>query len=151
MCWYHLKANIKKHAPSDFKEEINLDILQMHLTKNENEFKEKWYKIEKKWKNLYLTDFLKYFQKQWISSCFSNWQIYHSEPGFATTNNPLEQYNRFIKAHFTNYLSMNIIPALEIFIDLIDYDSKQTFFNYNYKIVSNSMIPKSKTLKVEKF
>ena len=25
MCWYHLKANIKKHAPSDFKEEINLN------------------------------------------------------------------------------------------------------------------------------
>lgn len=153
MCWFHMKANVKKHVPKEKKNEINLDVLDMHLSLNETQFDTKWKNYEKKWKKVnVLKEFTTYFKKQWVDNVqFANWQIYHTSPGLASTNNPLEQYNRVIKAHFTKYLALNINTAVETFSQIIDYESKQPFLNADFKTVSRSMIDKSKKLNAKKF
>ena len=49
-----------------------------------------------------LTAFMKYVIPQWFEGTFINWQIFCSPPGFANTNNPMESFNKIIKAQFTN-------------------------------------------------
>ncbi|KAE9005370.1 hypothetical protein PR003_g25364 [Phytophthora rubi] len=37
----------------------------------------------------------------WVKSEFSRWQCFHTPGGYATTNNPVEQFNRLIKRGYT--------------------------------------------------
>ena len=147
-----MKQCIKKHLPKNFADEINTDIFKLHMTISEVSFDSTWNELEDKWNKIYhLEDFVKYFKKQWINSIFSRWQIYHTDAGLATTNNPLEQYNKIIKTNFTSYLSMNIIPCLEAFEILIDYESKQIFYNYTHKSATKLLIELSKKINKAKF
>ena len=56
--------------------------------------------------------------------------MFHSPPGYTTTNNPIESYNKTIKAYFTNRIKVNLIPAFKIFGELIHFESSVDF---NYK------------------
>jgi hypothetical protein len=59
-----------------------------------------------------LQGFHEYFVKQWINSDFSNWQLFHTPPGYASTNNPLEQYNARIKQDFTKRFKHHLKSSL---------------------------------------
>ena len=95
--------------------------------------------------------FLSYFEKQWINSKFNNWQLFNTPAGYAGTNNPIESYNKTIKAQFTNYLKYNICPVLEIFRDAIEYESKQDFDYKTEKVVTRSLKSISNELSISQF
>lgn len=74
-------------------------IKALHFSASNLIFNKKKIKIFKKWKELEdsnFNEFKKYFEKQWINGVFSNWSIFHSPPGFSTTNNPVESCNATI-------------------------------------------------------
>ncbi|ETN01786.1 hypothetical protein PPTG_16877 [Phytophthora nicotianae INRA-310] len=48
-----------------------------------------------------LASFKEYFARVWLSSRFCRWQIFHTPPAFATTNNPVESFNGAIKRDYT--------------------------------------------------
>ena len=89
------------------------DITRLHMSTNELDFKTQLKLVNDKWDSHEMNKFKKYFNKQWVDSSFKNWQIYHSPPGYALTNNPLEQYNAVIKHSFTNRIKYNMQPAIE--------------------------------------
>jgi hypothetical protein len=77
--------------------------------------------------------------------------VFHSPPGYTTTNNPIESYNKTIKAYFTNRLKVNLIPAFKIFSELIHFESSVDF---NYKtsvLVTKTDENKAKKLIASKF
>ena len=98
-----------------------------------------------------LKTFHDYFEKQWINSKFKNWAVFHSPPGYTITNNPVESYNKSIKSNFTNRLKLNLIPAFEIFDELIHHESSNAF---NYKttvVVTKTHENNAKKLLLSKF
>ena len=129
-CWFHLKKNIKKHKnliPKNLYEETMQDITRLHMSTNELDFKTQLKLVNDKWDSHEMNKFKKYFNKQWVDSSFKNWQIYHSPPGYALTNNPLEQYNAVIKHSFTNRIKYNMQPAIEKFSEALMYESRKAF------------------------
>ena len=78
-----------------------------------------------KWKeDSDLTDFVEYFERQWINSKFSNWQLFKVPIGFSMTNSPIESYNNKIKEAFTKRLKHHLTTAIEVFKDAISYESR---------------------------
>ena len=96
-----------------------------------DEFKSKYQLINAKWVKWGLGEFATYFRKQWVDSLFSNWMLFSTPPGYATTNNPLESYNAIIKAFFTNRSKLNIVDMLNTFKQVIQYESSK-LCNYEF-------------------
>ncbi len=72
------------------------EISALHRSLSKLEYEKLLAKTLERWKKAKeLKDFHDYFVKQWVQSDFSNWQLFHTPPGFASTNNPLEQYNAY--------------------------------------------------------
>jgi hypothetical protein len=67
--------------------------------------------------------FKKYFEKQWINSSFSNWQIFRKPIGLSASNGPEESYNNKFKILFTDKLKYHLIPAMEKFETAIEFES----------------------------
>jgi transposase-like protein len=128
MCWFHLRMNIRKHKPligKDAYESVMKDVSTLHNSTCEATFKLQLNSINSKWVREGLVEFKEYFNKQWIKSAFNKWQIYHTPPGLAQTNNPVETYNSTIKTHFTNRVKFNMQPALEKFKEVLAYESNR--------------------------
>ena len=70
------------------------DVKNLHNSTSHTIFINKLKKIFIICKDLGLEVFKSFFEKQWINGPFSNWAIFHSPPGFSTTNNPIESYNK---------------------------------------------------------
>jgi hypothetical protein len=93
----------------------------------------------KNWSILGLETFSEYFQKQWLDGEFSNWALYHTNPGFSSTNNPIESFNSIIKRFITQRFKDNMLQSLEVFKDsLVNYDHK-IFCNFP-KIKKSSIL-----------
>ena len=129
-------------------------ITVLHNCQNPIEFRKKLKLIIDKWKSWKLTKFSAYFLKQWVNSPFKNWQLYSTPVGYATTNNPIEQYNAIIKKFFTNRLKLNIVAMLKIFTEVIQYESSQ-IINYKFsnqlKIVDSTLINEARNLDIKQF
>jgi hypothetical protein len=54
---------------------------------------------------------------------FCNWQLFKSPVGFAMTNSPIESYNNTIKESFTKRIKHHMKTAVEVFQDVICYES----------------------------
>ena len=99
-----------------------------------------------KWKGIpELDDFVAYVVPQWFVGMFSNWQIFRSPPGFANTNNPLESFNKIIKAQFTNYDEQPILTFIAIVIKLLI-----PYFSINEKEFMFYRVPHKLTKKFAK-
>jgi hypothetical protein len=84
----------------------------LHNSADQLEFNRRWAEISRKWLKIpKLKSFHSYFEKQWIKSKFNKWSVFHSPPGFTTTNNPIESFNKTIKQFFKNNLKLNLVPA----------------------------------------
>ncbi len=55
---------------------------------------------------------------------FCDWQIFLTPAGYAHTNSPIESYNNKIKAQFTKRLKHHLKSAMDVFNEVIDYESK---------------------------
>ena len=86
-----------------------------------------------------------YIKKEWLTGDFTNWQIFHSPPGFAATQGCIESFNSTFKADYTNYKKLNIKEAIEAVGKCIVYygnkTSKKKFMKcpkFNKKLLSLS-------------
>ena len=129
MCWYHMLANVKKHESLSGVSKELVDMIIVDLTRLHYCLKYEYeqYKsiVINKWNTYFeLNAFVKYVIPQWFEGKFSNWQVFASPPGFASTNNPLESFNKIIKLHFTQFDSKVILAFISIVINhLIPYYS----------------------------
>jgi hypothetical protein len=57
--------------------------------------------------------FAEYFKNQWIESRYNQWQIWHTLPGLATTNNPVERYIYMCHYQVMWLLTDNILDTIE--------------------------------------
>jgi hypothetical protein len=126
-----MKACIKSQRTARKDKSIRLPsseyhhkISRLHYCHVREDFDELCSETLNRWKNLpELNAFHDYFKKQWLTSPFNKWQLYHLPAGLASTNNPLEQYNNRIKEDFTKRLKQNVKTSLETFETLIEYES----------------------------
>ena len=101
------------------------DIGDLHNTLSQTSYDDLLKSVLNKWKkDGDLTDFVEYFEKQWINSKFSNWQLFKVPVGFSMTNSPIESYNNKIKEAFTKRLKHHFTTAVEAFKDVISYESR---------------------------
>ena len=63
-----------------------------------------------------------------------DWQIYWTSPGFAHSNNPVENYNNIIKTHFLTRIKFHMKPILEKFEEIILYESIEMISLYQIKL-----------------
>jgi hypothetical protein len=59
---------------------------------------------------------------QWILGNFTNWKIYCSEPGIASTNNALESFNNIIKKAYTLNTRHSLSALVDIFMEHLLFD-----------------------------
>jgi hypothetical protein len=60
-----------------------------------------------------LADFVVYIVNQWFVGSFSLFQTgKFSRPSFENTNNPLESFNKIIKAFFTQFVDHRLFISL---------------------------------------
>lgn len=103
MCFFHVMVNVqKKLKDSMHKEAVIGHLYNLHFARTEEEYTKGRDECLALWRaHESLTAFADYCDAQWLRGHFSKWQCYHTPPAFATTNNPVEQYNRAIKRDYT--------------------------------------------------
>jgi hypothetical protein len=82
------------------KELILQDLTDLHSTVSWEEFDSKFSTMFSHWL-VRSSEFALYFYHQWVQGDFVEWQIFHSTPGIASTNNAVESLNASIKKYFT--------------------------------------------------
>ena len=112
----------------DMFEKLQLDILKLHLSKNETEYDKRLEDFKKFWKSSKAC--YKYIREQWINSRFNCWQIYHSPPGYANTNSNIESFNRQIKA-FTQKKKLSVFGMVDKCKEMVYYFSKEQDRKFN--------------------
>ncbi|POM81688.1 Hypothetical protein PHPALM_303 [Phytophthora palmivora] len=106
-------TNVGEHIRGVVGESVSLilhHLYQMHFARNEEEFRRFSDAAIEKWKAVpELVTFAEYFKKQWLDTTLSNWSVFHTPPGYATTNNPVETFNKVIKQDYTFYSSVKLV------------------------------------------
>ncbi|OWZ15301.1 hypothetical protein PHMEG_00011085 [Phytophthora megakarya] len=106
MCWFHVCQNVWKKSrklPKLQRTELFSDLNELHFCRTSTEFEVKKTLIMKKWRTVGKTcsryrAVTKKIRRQWFDNPrFSKWQAFHTPPGCASTNNPVEQYHRKVK------------------------------------------------------
>ena len=97
---------------------------ELHMSSGAGTYQLLLRSIFAKWDRWDMKKFKDYFRRQWIESKFKNWQIFLTPAGYSHTNSPIESYNNSIKAHFTKRVRFHLKPALEVFAELVVYESK---------------------------
>ena len=95
--------------------------------------------------------FKNYFIEQWLQGSFTNWQIFNTPAGFATTQNPEESFNKQIKDHYTEWERLTILGAVDCMFKIVtDYSANQGEFA-TVKARCNQTIRKAQTLNPNDF
>ncbi len=141
MCYFHMKMNVRKNCPSMFKsdeEMTQLDdmIHSLHMSKSSQEYDVRVKEFKKTYKPKLYKNVYDYITKQWIDNRFSEWQIFHSPPGFANTNSNIESFNRQIKG-FTEKKRLSVFGMLKKCEEMVLYYSiQQNYFNEYPKYIA---------------
>ncbi|ETN23726.1 hypothetical protein PPTG_00257 [Phytophthora nicotianae INRA-310] len=64
-----------------------------------------------------------YFERTWVTSAFWLWQCFHTPSRYATTNNPVEQFNRLIKCDYTLRTKHKIGTLIQLLADCCGHQS----------------------------
>jgi hypothetical protein len=71
-------------------------VYYLHCSSSQEVFIERYEEIMPRWR-MTVPDFANYFQEKWNNGDdFTNWKIFCSEPGVASTNNAVELFNKTI-------------------------------------------------------
>jgi hypothetical protein len=105
MCFFHVVTKIyeNKNGASNAKLALAVaDIYDMHFARSVSQFVSVKTAAVRRWRNDPETEaFGMYFCNQWLKGKFVKWQCFHSPIGFASTNNPVEQFNGRLKRAYT--------------------------------------------------
>jgi hypothetical protein len=123
MCYYHLTANIKKYKSRLEDEKANYEVIKRDLqflhqipygcAKFKALAEQMWLK---KLINLGEINFSNYFRVQWLGKGYSHCDTL---PGFPTSNNAAERYNKHIKEAF-RYQTATLAQCIEGLAKLIE-------------------------------
>jgi len=108
MCFYHVMANVNKRLNKHFKSlspikkaQFIADIYDMHYAATEARFHALMIASEIRWeKDEDIAALGSYFRTEWLTGSFTKWQCFRTPTGYATTNNPAEQFNNKIKTSY---------------------------------------------------
>jgi hypothetical protein len=101
MCYFHVKKACEDKLRGNAEKELILqDLTDLHSTLSRGEFDSKFLMMFSHWL-VRSSEFTLYFYQQWVQGDFVEWQIFHSAPGIASTNNAVESLNANIKKYFT--------------------------------------------------
>ncbi|OWZ14417.1 hypothetical protein PHMEG_00012109 [Phytophthora megakarya] len=90
MCFYHAMA---KHLCK----RVVAEIYDLHFASSQEAYDDQVKVVLAKWDDEdLLTGFKSYFNNVWVLSASWRWQYFHTRSRYATTNNPVEQFNRLI-------------------------------------------------------
>jgi len=104
-------------------------IFKIHMSKSSEEYKERVEEFKKIYKKKLYKNVYDYVTKQWIDSRFNKWQIFHSPPGYASTNSNIESFNRQIKG-FTEKKKLSVFGMTKKCEEMVNYYShQQNYFN----------------------
>ncbi|KAE9126566.1 hypothetical protein PF010_g5228 [Phytophthora fragariae] len=105
MCFYHVIAKVfeKTRAMQDPLAQVVMSgVYDMHFALSAEEFILTKARVIAQWaENPELATFSRYFQAQWLTGRYTHGQVFHTARGWATTNNPVEQYNQTFKRQYT--------------------------------------------------
>lgn len=105
MCFYHMIAKLLEHSASVPPAKASLviaDIYDMHCATSPAEFLSKKTAAVMRWRSdPEVAEFGDYIYKQWLIGSFAKWQCHLTPVGYATTNNPVEQFNNKLKRDYT--------------------------------------------------
>ncbi|KAK1937818.1 hypothetical protein P3T76_009555 [Phytophthora citrophthora] len=117
MCYFHVLPKVHENTRALeplLAARVMRDIADLHFTATTGAYAEKKAKLLSGWEeDTRLSIFSAYFKKQWLDSRFHRWQIFYTRPGFATTNNPVEQYNRALKRDYTLHSRLKMGALIE--------------------------------------
>ena len=125
MCYFHVvkccKDNLKRCTRAEQKP-IFHDIYYLHCSSSEVDFNERYDEVMSRWRAS-VPDFATYFDEQWNTGDeFTNWKIFCSEPGVASTNNALESFNKTIKKSYTFGTHHCLSALFDIILDRLIVD-----------------------------
>ncbi|MGH3055923.1 MAG: hypothetical protein ACRDL7_13195, partial [Gaiellaceae bacterium] len=143
MCYFHVVYNVNKRCrglPSNCIVQVLKDILKMHATISEEEYIERSTQILAEWRLVpELHALAQYFQRQWIENeKFNKWQMYHTARGYASTNNPVEVFNRKIK----NMTQRQVLKMPTLIQKLLDFIAVQSGIASTNKYRVSVCVPK---------
>ncbi len=149
-----LMKNVKDHfksdsVPAELEKMVKNDIEELHTCLSFDQFSYKLNNVHLKWSTYpSLNKFRDYFFKEW---CYHNneWsrlsccQLFQTPAGVATTNNPIESFNKTIKSVYTIYEIATVYSfLLTIMQKLINQYSYQPLFlsskNLNFFSFNNN-------------
>jgi hypothetical protein len=108
----------------------------------------RWLSFKGKW-NKY-KEFLKYFEKQWVTSVFNKWRIFDCPAGYANTNSPIESFNAVIKRLFTENRRESIGAFINVMMKMIQCYSTPKPFSTE-PVPSKSILAAAKKLTLADF
>ncbi|ETP53177.1 hypothetical protein F442_01898 [Phytophthora nicotianae P10297] len=127
MCFYHVMAKVHdrlKSVPDRLSEQVMADIYDLHFATTSAVFDEQVKQVLTKWSgDEHLVGFQDYFERTWVTSAFWRWQCFHTPSGFATTNNPVEQFDRLIKRDYTLRTKHKIGTLVQLLADCCQHQS----------------------------
>jgi hypothetical protein len=130
MCFFHVVTKIYEHKNGASNAKIALavaDIYDMHFAKSASQFVSIKTGAVRRWKDDPETAaFGRYFNDQWLKGKFVNWQCFHTPSGFASTNNPVEQFNGKLKKAYTLRSRMKMGLLLRQISKCCNNESKRT-------------------------
>ncbi|DAZ97051.1 TPA: LOW QUALITY PROTEIN: hypothetical protein N0F65_012920 [Lagenidium giganteum] len=104
MCYFHVLQNVKKRIGTcpTASAAVHKCIYKMHFARSFGDLQSIYAGAVMEWMcHPSLESFIPYFHSQWMASDMWRWQAYHTPPGMAVTNNPIESFNRIIKDSVT--------------------------------------------------
>ena len=124
MCYFHVvnccKKNLRSH-PAATQKRICDEIYHLHCSVSEEEFEGRYREVSARWR-IDFPEFSRYFNMQWISGHFTNWKIYCSAPGIASTNNALESFNNVRKRCYTLNARLSLSALVDLFMEQLVFD-----------------------------
>ena len=132
MCFFHVMKNVRSNCRKPLNDELYGELLDdmryLHMRKSVKEFDEAVDQFRRKW-NKKKTKSVYEYCNSWFFGNYSKWQIYHSPPGWASTNSNIESFNATIKRDFSLRRRYSVYSSVSIIQQIINYYStnKSTF------------------------
>ncbi|DAZ96318.1 TPA: hypothetical protein N0F65_008442 [Lagenidium giganteum] len=130
MCFYHLIANVQEHLRGVSNEsciEVLRAIYAMHYSSSVDEFYAIVQESFHSWsRRPDLLGFAQYFNNQWLLGRFRVWQCFARPAGYATTNNPAEQFNKVLKRDYSRRARLKLGTLVKLIASCVRASSGDT-------------------------
>ncbi|ETP11210.1 hypothetical protein F441_13260 [Phytophthora nicotianae CJ01A1] len=127
MCFYHVMAKIHeklKSVPDRLPGDGGRLLYDLHFAASQDVYDEQVNTIlTSRSDEEQMVWFRGYFERTWVTSAFWRCQCFHIPSGYATTNNPVEQFNRLIKRDYTLRTKHKIGTLIQLLADCCGHQS----------------------------